>query len=1496
MPFPLRSLTDWLSGVSRNRKVDQRRNRRRLLLEPLERRNLLASDLAAIAGIVFVDQTDDGLTADDVRLPGVTVNLFRDGGDGQFGGDDAFVGSSVTDGSGRYRFDDLGEGVYFVEQTAVPGLLQRPSETVQEVVITAADAGGTLGGSIDSFDVTAQTVEVSSLVPTSNSDSVAASEAIGGERDIFVELTAGAGDIEMKVRHLNRPILSFSADSGAVGRGIVTWDGPDNDADQLDADGLGGYDLTENGANLGIRLLQGADLPGGLVTVRVYTDAGNFSTFSQSIPQTPLGTADVETIFWFAGFTVAAGSGADFTDVGAIELEIQGVPSMDAQIDELGMIGPTVLARNFANLEPLSLGDTVWFDANNNGQLDSGELGIPGVVVTLYEDTDANGEFSPGVDVALGTDTTDASGIYGFGNLFPGDYIAQIGPANFAAGGALQGLVSSTGNDPVPDPNDGVDGDDNGYPVAGHGVVSLAITLSAGGVPDNNTDRDPNADLTLDFGFTALADLQVVKTDDPDPVTAGDTLTYTLVVTNHGPSPASGVVLTDPLPAGVTFQSVTTTQGTAGHAAGIITANLGDLGVDESATVTVVVTVDSSLTDGLQNTAQVTSDTVDPVPQNNQDSEPTDVQQRVNLSIVKRDAPDPVTAGQTLTYTLLVSNDGPSDATGVTVVDTLPQGVTFVSSTTSQGTIAHVGGTVTASLGNLAAGASATVTLTVDVSPSARGVLLNEAEVSATEEETDPDDNTDTAQTTVAAEVDLVLTKTDAPDPVVAGEQLVYTLLVRNDGPSDATGVTVTDTLPAGVQFVSADGAGTASNSGNVVTIELGDLAVGESATTTITVQVDPATRQSIVNTASVVAIENERNLQNNTDSVTTAVLAEIDLGIVKTDSPDPVAAAGTLTYTLLVTNNGPSQATGVTVTDVLPAGLTYVSGTATQGTVTATNGTVTASLGNLAPGGSATITLTTTVAGSLQGQIVNTASVSGNETDTEPDNDTSSQTTQIVPRVDLQITKSDAPDPVVAGENLTYTLLVTNNGPSSATGVSVVDTLPANVTFVSATSTQGTASHAAGTVTVNVGNLALNQTETITIVVTVPPSARGSLSNTATVSGNEEETNNSNNTSSVSTVIQPEIDLVIFKADSPDPVIAGQTLTYTLSVVNNGPSDATGVTVTDQLPSGVTFVSTTASQGTSANSNGTITANLGNLASGASATVTIVVTVNPSTRGTITNTANVTGTETETQPQNNSDSEPTVVQAQIDLAITKTDSPDPVTAGSQLTYTLTVTNNGPSSATAVSVQDVLPSQLQFVSATASQGTVTHSQGTVTATLGDLAVGASRTITIVTQVDAGFSGTLTNQATVTGTEPETTSGNNTASQSTVVNPLLSSLSGFVYVDLNNNGLKDAGEAPISGVTVRLTGTALNGSTVQRQQVTGSDGSYVFSDLPAGVYQMIQEQPQTYLDGRDTPGTVPTASVENNTFNGIQLEPGAQGTNFLFGERLPVFSKRLFLGR
>ena len=364
--------------------------------------------------------------------------------------------------------------------------------------------------------------------------------------------------------------------------------------------------------------------------------------------------------------------------------------------------------------------------------------------------------------------------------------------------------------------------------VAGAGVVAAAVTLTIGGEPTADGDGDPQSNLTVDFGFTPVSDLVVIKSDDPDPVVAGENLTYTLHVTNQGPSPVTGVVVTDTLPAGVAFTSLTTTQGSGSHQAGTVTVQLGSLASGGDATITIVVAVLRSTTGPLLNQAVVTGDNFDPVPLNNSDDEPTQVIKRIDLSIDKTDTPDPVIAGQRLNYTLLVTNLGPSDATGVTVVDTLPAGVTYVSATSSQGTVNASGGTLTATLGNLALGAQATITIAVDVAPSARGTLVNTASVSGSETETNLTNNEDQVSTQINTLIDLAIDKSGTPDPVRAGETMTYQLLVTNQGPSNATGVTVVDTLPAGVTFLSGTASqGTVAAAGGVVTVSLGNLAVG---------------------------------------------------------------------------------------------------------------------------------------------------------------------------------------------------------------------------------------------------------------------------------------------------------------------------------------------------------------------------------------------------------------------------------------------------------------------------------------------------------------------------------------------------------------------------------------------------------------------------------------------------------------------------------------------
>ena len=458
-----------------------------------------------------------------------------------------------------------------------------------------------------------------------------------------------------------------------------------------------------------------------------------------------------------------------------------------------------------------------------------------------------------------------------------------------------------------------------------------------------------------------------------------------------------------------------------------------------------------------------------------------------------------------------------------------------------------------------------------------------------------------------------------------------------------------------------------------------------------------------------------------------------------------------------------------------------------------------------------------------------------------------------------------------------------------------MTDDLPAGVEFVSGTSTQGTVTESDGTVSVDVGNLATEaESVEVTITVAVDPSARGNLVNAAHVAGAEDETDLTNNDDSVQTQIVPEVDLAIIKADSPDPVVAGEQLTYTLSVLNNGPSDATGVTATDVLPAGLTFRSAETTVGTVTEGGGTVTAAIGNLASGTSAVVTILVDVDPSTRDTINNTATVTGNETDMDATNDQDTEPTAVQTRVDLAVTKTDSVDPVTAGQSLSYTLTVTNDGPSDATGVVLTDTLPPEVTFTSGTSSQGALSENDGVVTVDLGDLDAGDNATATIVVDVAPTAQGTITNEAAVEAAETEFDDANNTAIETTAVDELMSSLAGSVYLDLNNNGVMEPDERGLPGITVRLLGTDFEGNPVSREMPTDEDGSYRFENLPRGTYTLIEQHPLHFIDGRETSGSLTANMDTNDQFSEIHLPGGTNATDYLFGEWALPFSKRRFL--
>jgi len=245
----------------------------------------------------------------------------------------------------------------------------------------------------------------------------------------------------------------------------------------------------------------------------------------------------------------------------------------------------------------------------------------------------------------------------------------------------------------------------------------------------------------------------------------------------------------------------------------------------------------------------------------------------------------------------------------------------------------------------------------------------------------------------------------------------------------------------------------------------------------------------------------------------------------------------------------------------------------------------------------------------------------------------------------DLSLGMTATPQPGIAAAQLTYTLWLTNNGPATATSVSVADTLPAGVSFVSATTATGGATNVSGVVTWTVGSMANGATASLAL--TVIPSSDGTITNTAVASSAVSDLFTQNNTATlVSAVNVPSADLVLGMNDSPDPVIAGAPLTYQITVTNLGPATATGVVVTNPLLAGLNFTSVAASQGTAGQSGGTVWANLGSISSGGNASITLVTWVG--FVGTVTNVATVSSPVIDPLKANNTASVKTTVTPQL--------------------------------------------------------------------------------------------------------------------------------------------------------------------------------------------------------------------------------------------------------
>ncbi len=660
---------------------------------------------------------------------------------------------------------------------------------------------------------------------------------------------------------------------------------------------------------------------------------------------------------------------------------------------------------------------------------------------------------------------------------------------------------------------------------------------------------------------------------------------------------------------------------------------------------------------------------------------------------------------------------------------------------------------------------------------------------------------------------------------------------------------------------------------------------------------------------------------------------ASADLAVTNVGTPNLVFAGSNITYTQVVTNNGPLDAVNAVFTEQVPTNTTFQSLTFPAGWLCSTpavngTGTITCANPDVAKSAAGTFTLAVKVNGSTSWgtQIVDVAGVTSGTSDPILSNNSAIATNSVTlsTLADDAITNTPSSTSVAAGSNITYTQVVTNNGPAASPNTSVTESLPANTSFVSATGPTGWACSLITTTIPNTINCAettapalpSGNTATITVVVTVTAgTANGTIiTNTASVVSGVEDPNTGNNnaTATVTVASATQADLSVTSTASPNPVTDGNNISYTQIVTNNGPAATTtgNATFTDTIPTNTTFVSLSVPTGwncgtlPAVGATGTISCtNTTSFAANTTASFPLVVKVNqgvspgtPASPTTIVNTANINipcSTTTDPICTNNTAQTKVYIASgtEADVAIAKTASPEPVSQGTNLTYTLQVTNNGPAVAQGVTVSDnPLPPEVSYVSVSTTQGSCTYTVATtsVGCNLGSISVGGLAIVTINVTANTFSSSTQsTNTATVSATTSDPNSTNNSSSSiSTILSPTAVQLASFRAMPRQGGGVllewKTREEIRNLGFNVyRLDGSGhlrLNPSIIAGSALLIRGGkpqhaakTYQWID-PSGTLQSTYELEDVDLNGTRMPHGPVSVDVSATPRSGAVSQP------------------------
>lgn len=925
-------------------------------------------------------------------------------------------------------------------------------------------------------------------------------------------------------------------------------------------------------------------------------------------------------------------------------------------------------------------------------------------------------------------------------------------------------------------------------------TAGTIITNSAVGI--NGPDIVASNPVTHAIGSVTLS---ITKTDNVSTVQPGDTLTYTVTISNSGNVPATGLVITDSLPVGVNYVSGSASGGGVYNAISReITWTVNTLTNGLTLTRTFVVTVDNPLAAGissLTNTVTVVDDSA-----GFNTATDVDIVNAAPILTLSKSPSGVTEPGQVITYTLTYTNSGNQDAAGVTISETVPANTSFNAGVSSVGWScadnAPAGSNCLFNVGALPGGnGGGAVTFAVTVaSPLSNGTIISNTGYLA-------DTGSITASNTVTHVVQVLpaITMTKVANPaggstVSPADTITYTVWVTNSGLGDAPNMVITDVVPAYTNYITnsaGSSQGSVSQSLSLLVVNAGTLTASTSMSFTFQVTVTtPLTNGTLITNQADLTADPLVSITSN--AVTHTVAATANLVVQKSSLPPSGAQVDpndAIVYRIGVTNIGNANAANVRITDTLPISTQYALSLLTPniGTESGPDPLVVDIPSLAGNGGWVTYTLVVTVDTNAPAGLVisNTAQISSDNTGLTNTNMVTHEvrTTPVISNLTItKVANPPAGTAIPAGSNVVYTVTVTNTGATTLTNITIDDMPDANTTLVSATPLPFTP-FVVGSTATWLTSLPVSSSVSLVLQVTVPPTVT-----TGTVITNTAEGLSGANlvaTGPVTHVISGTVsvlpNLVITKTAAPGSgslVTPGETMTYTISVANNGSGPATGVIISDTLDANVTLVNSTTTTGTVSGSNPLQVSGF-NLAVGESMTVTLETLVTGSVSGTvISNQAGVSSTEVTTPALSGlvTHTISNTLPVTPSLVITKTATPAGgfVVQGEAITYTITVRNNGSAAATGVVITDPLQLvDLSLVAVALSKGSASGPSPLV-GTVGGLAVNETVTMTVVVTVTNNVSGTVINNVAQTGADTlavqtsQTTT--HTVSSTTIISP------------------------------------------------------------------------------------------------------------------------------